>query len=106
MTVKPSPTSSVTRLCPDVNVLLYAFRRDSTDHSRYAQWLQLTTPLRPGSKHWEIFSGLCRAASATANNVPDAYHAALAIEHGATWVTNDRGYAQFPNLLWRNPIEN
>ena len=27
-------------LCPDVNVLLYAFRRDNIDHSRYAQWLQ------------------------------------------------------------------
>jgi len=37
--------------------------------------------------------------------VPAAYHAALAIEHGATWLTNDRGYAQFPNLLWRSPIE-
>ena len=51
------------------------------------------SPLRPGAKHWEIFAGL----------VPDAYHAALAIEHGATWITNDRGYAQFPNLLWRSP---
>jgi predicted nucleic acid-binding protein len=29
-------------LCPDVNVLLYAFRRDSTDHTRYADWLQRT----------------------------------------------------------------
>jgi toxin-antitoxin system PIN domain toxin len=141
-------------LCPDVNVLLYAFRRDSADHSRYAEWLQLamTGPepigisdlalsgvvrlatnhriyrqpsspadvldychavrsgpsavqLRPGAKHWDIFSRLCLAVSATANDVPDAYHAALAIEHGATWVTNDRGYARFPNLLWRKPIE-
>ena len=106
MTVKPSPTSSVTMLCPDVNVLLYAFRSDSTDHSRYAQWPQLTTPLRPGTKHGEIFSWLCRATSATANNVPYAYHAALAIAHGATWITNDLGNAQFPNLLWRNSIEN
>jgi toxin-antitoxin system PIN domain toxin len=154
MTAKPSPISLVTMLCPDVNVLLYAFRRDSADHPRYAQWLQhamtghepvgvselvlsgvvrLATnhriyrqpsstadvldfcqavraapsavPLRPGAKHWEIFSGLCRAVSATANDVPDAYHAALAIEHGATWITNDRGYAQFPNLLWRSPID-
>jgi predicted nucleic acid-binding protein len=28
-------------LCPDVNILLYAFRRDSDEHSSYAQWLQL-----------------------------------------------------------------
>lgn len=141
-------------LCPDVNVLLYAFRRDSTDHVRYAQWLQTAmigqepvgvselvlsgvvrlatnhrvfrqpsspsealdfchavrsgpaaVPLRPSGKHWDIFSELCRAVSATANDVPDAYHAALALEHGATWITDDRGYAKFPNLQWRLPFE-
>ena len=26
-------------ILPDVNVLLYAFRRDSADHSRYRDWL-------------------------------------------------------------------
>ena len=61
-------------------------------------------PLRPGAKHWEIFADLCRAVSATANDVPDTYHAALAIENGATWITNDRGYARFPNLQWRLPL--
>ena len=63
-----------------------------------------TVPLRSGAKRRVIFSGLCRAIWATANDVPDAYHAALAIEHGSTWITNDRGYVQFPNLLWRSPI--
>lgn len=140
-------------LCPDVNVLLYAFRRDSVDHIRYADWLhramtglepvgvselvlagviRLATnhriyrqpsaagevlefcravrtapaavPLRPGPTHWEIFTGLCTAAAATANAVPDAYHAALAVEHGAVWITNDRGFARFPNLQWRTPL--
>lgn len=61
--------------------------------------------LRPGARHWEIFAKLCRAVSATANDVPDAYHAALALEHGATWITNDRGYAKFPNLKWRLPFD-
>ena len=140
-------------LCPDVNILLYAFRRDSADHSRYAEWLQLAmtgqepvgvselvlsgvvrlatnhriyrepsstaevldfcnavrsapaaVSLRPGGKHWDIFSNLCLAAASTANHVPDAHHAALAIENGATWITNDRGYARFPNLRWRSPF--
>lgn len=139
-------------LCPDVNVLLYAFRRDSVEHTRHAEWLQramtgpepvgvsdlvlsgvlrlatnhrvyrqpsatsevldfchavrsapAAVPLRPGAKHWEIFADLCRAVSATANDVPEAYHAALAIENGATWITTDRGYARFPNLAWRAP---
>ncbi|MGD9619264.1 MAG: type II toxin-antitoxin system VapC family toxin [Mycolicibacterium sp.] len=137
-----------------MNVLLYAFRRDSADHLQYAQWLQsamtgpepvgiselvlsgvmrLATnfrvyrqpsstaevldycaavrsapaamPLRPGDRHWEIFSRLCRSVSATANDIPDAYHAALAVENGATWITNDRGYARYPDLQWRSPLD-
>ena len=54
-------------------------------------------PVRPGERHWPIFSGLCRDLGARGNVVPDAYLAALAIEHGATWVTTDRGFARFPD---------
>lgn len=141
-------------LCPDVNVLLYGFRRDSVDHGAYAQWLTTTMtghepvgvselvlsavvrlatnhriyrqpsstgealefcravreapaalPLRPGPRNWDVFHGLCLDAVATANDVPDAYHAALAIEHGAVWITTDRGYAKFPKLRWRHPFD-
>lgn len=153
MTAVRSPNCWATMLCLDVNVLLYAFRRDSVDHSPYAQWLQsamtgpepvgisepvlsgvirlatnhriyrqpssaaevldycaalrsapAAVPLRPGDRHWEIFSRLCRITSATANSIPDAYHAALAVENGATWITNDRGYARYPDLQWRSPL--
>ncbi len=31
-------------ILPDVNVLLYAFRRDSADHSRYRDWLDAVHP--------------------------------------------------------------
>lgn len=62
------------------------------------------TRLRPGPRHLGIFTDLCRAVSATGNVVPDAYHAALAIEHGCTWVTNDRGFARFPGLRWTTPF--
>ncbi|WP_255604934.1 TA system VapC family ribonuclease toxin [Mycolicibacterium xanthum] len=61
-------------------------------------------PLRPGDRHCGIFDQLCREASPTANLVPDAYHAALAIENRATWLTNDRGLARFPKLMWRRPF--
>jgi hypothetical protein len=54
--------------------------------------------VRPGARHWSIFSDLCRAVGARANVVPDAYLAALAIEHGATWVTTDTGFGRFPGL--------
>lgn len=61
-------------------------------------------PLRPGPRHWKIFESLCGDVGAKANIVPDTYHAALAIENGATWVTTDRGFARFPGLRWRLPF--
>lgn len=60
--------------------------------------------VRPGARHWAIFEELCTESGARANAVADAYHAALAIEHGATWVTTDRGFARFPGLKWRRPF--
>ncbi|MXW93640.1 MAG: type II toxin-antitoxin system VapC family toxin [Rhodospirillaceae bacterium] len=39
------------------------------------------------------------------NRLPDAYHAALAIEHGCEWVTLDRGYAIFPGLRILNLLD-
>jgi toxin-antitoxin system PIN domain toxin len=139
-------------LC-DVNVLVYAYRREAPDHARYADWLGgavgseaafgvsdlvlsgflrivthprvFTTPapldhalafartlrdqpnavaLAPGARHWEIFARCCQAAAAKGNLVPDAYLAALAIEHGADFVTTDRDFARFPALRWRHPL--
>jgi len=59
----------------------------------------------PGERHWEIFADLCVRAGAKANLIPDAYHAALAIESGSEWITTDRGFARFPGLRWRHPLE-
>jgi hypothetical protein len=58
----------------------------------------------PGTRHWAIFEDLCRRAHATANLVTDAWFAALAIENGCEWITNDRDYARFPGLRWRLPF--
>jgi uncharacterized protein len=138
----------------DVNVLVYAFRRDAPDHQRYANWLQelidsdtafgmvdlvlsgfvrivthpsIFTPpstieralrfvdhirsrpqcvsVAPGTRHWSIFTALCRETAATGNLVPDAYLAALAIESGCPWITADRSFARFPGLRWRHPFD-
>jgi toxin-antitoxin system PIN domain toxin len=59
--------------------------------------------VRPGPLHWGIFCDLCRKANATGNLVTDAWFAALAIEHGCEWITDDRDYARFPGLRWRSP---
>jgi len=60
--------------------------------------------LAPGPRHWGIFERLCETADATGNLVPDAYLAALAIEHGAELVTTDRDFARFSDLRWRHPL--
>ena len=56
----------------------------------------------PGPRHWAIFCDLCRKANATGGLVQDAWFAALAIEHGCEWITEDRDYARFPGLRWRS----
>ncbi len=57
----------------------------------------------PGQRHWAIFIGLVESAGATGNLVADAWHAALAIEHGCEWVSDDADFARFPGLRWKRP---
>ena len=141
-------------LIADVNVFVYAARRDSDRHEEYRDWLEdrmagrepfgvdglvlsglvrvvtnhrifreptptstvldfcrrvlegpATVGVSPGPRHWPLFDGLCRTVGARANVVPDAYLAALALENDATWVTTDRGFARFPGLRTRHPLE-
>jgi toxin-antitoxin system PIN domain toxin len=58
-----------------------------------------------GTRHWHIFTKLCRQVNARGNAIPDAYLAALAIESGSELVTADRGFARFPGLRWRYPLK-
>ncbi len=64
-----------------------------------------TGTLRPGGGHWRIFRGLAGNLRLTGNRLPDAYHAALAMEHGCEWVTLDRGFSIFPGLVVRNLLD-
>jgi toxin-antitoxin system PIN domain toxin len=61
-------------------------------------------PIRPGPWHWAIFEELLRSSDATGNRVPDAYHAALAIESGCDWITTDKGFLRFAGLRARHPL--
>lgn len=61
--------------------------------------------VEPGPRHWGIFVRTCRRVEARGNLVPDAYLAAMAIERGASWWSADRGFARFPDLKWRHPLE-
>jgi uncharacterized protein len=59
--------------------------------------------VEPGERHWEIFERLCIQANIAGGRVTDAWFAALAIEHGCTWITYDRDYSRFPGLDWKQP---
>lgn len=61
--------------------------------------------LQPGDGHWRIFRGMATTLRLTGNQLPDAYHAALAIEHGCEWVTLDRGFAIYPGLRTLNLLD-
>ena len=129
---------------PDVNILIYAHRREDPDHDFYRAWLEqlangpepfalsvlvaaafvrvvthpsfqpFPTPLhqalsvvdslaaisnclmpKPGDRHWSLVKALCEAASARGKLVADAQHAAVALEHGCTWVTRDADFDNF-----------
>jgi len=57
----------------------------------------------PQERHWDIFTKLCKQANAKGNLVPDAYHAALAIETGCEWVTTDQDFSRFSGIKWSTP---
>lgn len=59
--------------------------------------------VEPGERHWTIFQRLCVDTDTRGARVTDAWFAALAIEHGCTWITYDRDYTRFPGLDWRLP---
>jgi len=61
-------------------------------------------PIAAGPRHWSILRRLLKDADARGNLVPDAHLAAIALEHGATVVTRDRGFARFPGLPWMDPL--
>jgi toxin-antitoxin system PIN domain toxin len=60
--------------------------------------------LDPAERHWEILRALMRHGQASGPRVMDAALAAIALEHGATLQTTDRGFARYPGLKWTNPL--
>jgi len=64
-----------------------------------------THRVRSGPRHWTIFADLVGRYGVRGNDVPDTYLAALALEHNATWVTADRGFARFQGLRLLNPFD-
>jgi hypothetical protein len=101
--VSPQVLSSVMRISTDKRI--YKDPESIGDVIAFAHTL-IDQPhcqiIRPGPRHWQIFCDLCRQTNASGALVPDAWFAALAIEHGCEWITDDRDYARFPGLRWRS----
>jgi predicted nucleic acid-binding protein len=55
-------------------------------------------------RHREILGSIIIDQNITANLIPDAHMAALAIEHGLVLCSTDGDFGRFPNLRWENPI--
>jgi hypothetical protein len=140
-------------ILPDINVLVYAARDDSSDAARYRSWLQsalsgpepvaVVSPVVAGfirvvtnprvfavpstldaalsfvdalvaapaavqpalsERLGGLLGEVCRGAGATADRVPDAYLAAIALDLDAELVTADRGFSRFAGLRWRHPL--
>jgi hypothetical protein len=72
-----------------------------------ARWLEAlgVVVLEPTERHWLILRSLLSKAQVRGPAVTDAHLAALALEHGATLCTTDRGFARFPGLKLLDPLE-
>jgi len=58
-----------------------------------------------GSRWWDTFAALVAEHDPRGAEVSDVALAAMALDHGATWVSFDRGFARFRGLAWVNPAE-
>lgn len=75
--------------------------------TRVQSWLDqpCVRLLQPSDQHWSIFQRLLTEGRATANLVPDAHLAALAVEHNCTLCSTDADFARFKSVKWLNPID-
>jgi len=58
----------------------------------------------PTNRHAQIMAGFIQRYRITANLVPDAHLAALAVEHGVPIASADTDFARFEELRWINPL--
>jgi uncharacterized protein len=89
------------------NPKIWASPTTESDALSFIHQLRMRSNVRlltHGPTSWEIFANLCIASQARGKLVADAYHAALAIEHGCEWMTADADFKRFPGLKWGHPL--
>jgi toxin-antitoxin system PIN domain toxin len=103
--ISPQVLAAVARMCtqrrifaqPGTTAESLNFRRTLLDQPN-------AVIVEPGERHWSIFEKLCTQSSAIGNLAQDAWFAAMAIESGCEWITNDRDFSRFDELRWRTPF--
>jgi hypothetical protein len=93
------------RITTNARIMRRPLTRDEAC-GRVARWLDqpCVRVIHVTRNHWEILRELIREADATANLVPDAHLAAMAIAHGCTLCSSDRDFGRFRSLRWFNPL--
>ncbi len=78
----------------------------STAWNRVTDWLSAPVAWipAPGSEHAQILGEIMTSYDVRGNLVPDAFMAALAIEHGLTVCSTDTDFARFVEVRWVNPL--
>lgn len=99
---------------------LFAFLRISTNPrlfpsplamreawAQVEEWLRVPTVWNPvpTERHAAIFRDIIHSTSISANLIPDAHLATLAIEYGLTLCSTDGDFARFAKLNWKNPLQ-
>jgi uncharacterized protein len=103
--MSPQVLASVIRLATHPRVFIHPSRlADALEFASVVMNQPHCQIIQPGPRHWSVFTRLCQSANAYGNLVQDAWLAALAIESGCEWITNDRDYARFDGLQWRTPL--
>jgi toxin-antitoxin system PIN domain toxin len=77
---------------------------EALDFAEQIRFPEHAVRLVPGNGHWSLFARCARMLEARGNTVPDAYHAALAMEWDCDWVTTDKGFKRFKGLRVRHPL--
>ena len=61
--------------------------------------------MSPGPRHLDLLEHMLGTLAVAGNLTTDAHLAALAVEFQAEVHSNDRDFARFPGLRWRDPLE-
>lgn len=78
---------------------------DALDYVRAVREAPAAISLEPSDRCPRLFDDVCRRSGVKGSQVSDAYLAAVAIASGSVLVTADRGFARFPGLRWRHPLD-